>query len=234
MRRITRGIVPGLAALAVVASGGWLATGASEYGSGYGGRMHGSSTWDHGMMGGGMMNGAGAMSGGMMNGGSGYGWSSEGGAPARNLQQARDRAEDFAAELGSSLSVGEVMDFSENYYAELEETDGDLATEVLIDPDTGAVRLEYGPAMMWNQGYGMMRTARAQGSVTAEEAHDLAAEWAQGRGLKVGEADAFPGYYTLHTLRDGQVDGMVSVNATSGQIWYHDWHGQFVDMSEPH
>ena len=234
MRRITRGIVPGLAALAVVASGGWLATGASEYDSGYGGTMHETSTWDRGMMGGGMMNGAGAMDGGMMNGWSGYGWSSEGGAPAKNLQQARDRAEEFAAELDSSLTVGEVMEFAENYYAELEDADGGLATEVLIDPDTGAVRLEYGPAMMWNQEYGMMRTPTAQPGLSADEARDRAAEWAQDRGVEVGEADAFPGYYTLHSLRDGRVDGMVSVNASTGDVWYHDWHGKFLDMSEPH
>jgi hypothetical protein len=45
------------------------------------------------------------------------------------------------------------------------------------------------------------------------------------------EADAFYGYYTLHVLNDGQVTGMLSVNGDTGQVWYHTWHGSFVDMA---
>lgn len=238
MRRITRGIVPGLAALAVVASGGWLATGASQYDDGYAGRMHETSTWGRGMMGSGMMGsvpsawGRGMMGGGGMTGD--WSWSSGKAGPVRDMEQARGRAEDAAAQLGSGLSVGEVMQFEDNYYAELEDADGGLATEVLIDPATGAVQPEFGPAMMWNQDYGMMPTPTTRTALSADEARDRATQWAQGRGVEVGEADAFPGYYTLHTLRDGRVDGMVSVNASTGDVWYHDWHGKFLDMSEPH
>ncbi len=25
---------------------------------------------------------------------------------------------------------------------------------------------------------------------------------------------------------------MLSVNGYGGEVWYHDWHGQFVDMME--
>ena len=46
------------------------------------------------------------------------------------------------------------------------------------------------------------------------------------------EADAFYGYYTLHVLTDGQVAGMLSVNGYTGRVWYHTWHGAFVDMTE--
>jgi len=28
--------------------------------------------------------------------------------------------------------------------------------------------------------------------------------------------------------QDGKVIGMLSVNGTSGQVWYHTWHGAFV------
>lgn len=230
MRKVTGGLVPGLAMLAILGSGGWLATQASGYNTTLDDTMHGSSAWHRGTM-----SGAGMMADGMMDGGSGRGWSSEEeGAPVEDLQQARDRAEDFAAELGSGLSVGEVMEFANNYYAKLEEADDALATEVLIDPATGDVQLEYGPAMMWNQRYGMMSGPRTQGNMTTEEARQRATEWAQGRGVEVGEADAFPGYYTFHTLRGGKVDGMVSVSAMTRQVWYHDWHGEFLDMSEPH
>ena len=46
--------------------------------------------------------------------------------------------------------------------------------------------------------------------------------------------DAFPGYYTIDVTRDGKVAGMLSVNAYSGQVWYHGWHGAFIQEKELH
>jgi len=65
------------------------------------------------------------------------------------------------------------------------------------------------------------------------QARIIAQQWLRGQGtsLTVGEADSFPGYYTLHTLKSGKIAGMLSVNATTGQVWYHSWHGDFVAMS---
>ena len=51
-------------------------------------------------------------------------------------------------------------------------------------------------------------------------------------GLTVGAPETFPGYYTMHTLRDGEIEGMLSVNAVTGEVWGHSWHGAFVAMSE--
>ncbi|MEP7736255.1 hypothetical protein ABKW28_01250 [Nocardioides sp. 31GB23] len=150
-----------------------------------------------------------------------------------SLSEARARAQAFAQQLDPDLQTGEVMRFSENFYIELEEPDSTLATEVLVDPASGATRLELGPATMWNTRYGMMARRGAPASISAERAGDIAARWAEDHGgLAVGEAEAFPGYYTLHTLRAGQVDGMLSVNATTGDVWYHDWHGDFIEMSD--
>ena len=47
-------------------------------------------------------------------------------------------------------------------------------------------------------------------------------------------ADALPGYYTLHVLRDGATVGMLSVNGYSGDVFPHTWHGNFVEMAESH
>lgn len=169
----------------------------------------------------------------MMGGYAGPGWSVGDGERVDDLGEARERAEAFAEQLGPDLQVGEVMQFSENFYAELEEPDGTLATEVLVDPSSGATRLEPGPAMMWNTRYGMMARPGAPVRIDAAEARDIAARWADDHdGLDVGEAEAFPGYYTLHTLRDDEVDGMLSVNATTGAVWYHGWHGDFVEMAD--
>ncbi len=80
-----------------------------------------------------------------------------GGDPVGDLAEARSQAGRFADRL--DLEVGEVMRFSNHYYAELEQ-DGRPATEVLVEPQTGSVYLEYGPAMMWNTRFGMMSGAR--------------------------------------------------------------------------
>lgn len=169
----------------------------------------------------------------MTGGYAGPAWGDGDGERVDSLSGARERAQAFAEQLGDDLQVGEVMRFSENFYAELEEPDGTPATEVLVDPSSGATRLEFGPAMMWNTRYGMMARSGTPVRVDAAEARGIAAQWAEDHdGLDVGEAEGFPGYYTLHTLRDGQVDGMLSVNAATGDVWDHDWHGDFVEMSD--
>ncbi len=191
------------------------------------------------------------------------GYSASGsGEPVRDLAGAKRQAQRFADKLG--LQVGEVMRFTNNYYAELREKNGRLATEVLVEPASGAVYLEYGPAMMWNTRYGMMSDFRARGSsgmmgggqgsgmmgggyadptwtpgatkadVSPAKAQQLAQRWLGGQdsSLTAGEPDVFPGYYTLHVLRDGKVTGMLSVNAATGAVWSHWWHGRFVSMLE--
>jgi hypothetical protein len=199
------------------------------------------------------------------------------GKPVRTIAAARERAGRFADRLG--LVPGEVMRFENNFYVLLDETDGRPATEVLVDPATGGVTLEYGPAMMWNTSYGMMSgtalddvpgtmmgggmmgggmtdgmmggargmmdgasvqpgvitpSGSVSGTVSAVRARALANEWLRDRlpGREAVEPDAFPGYYTLHTMRDGRVEGMLSVNRRTGAIWYHWWHGRFLTMAE--
>ena len=90
------------------------------------------------------------------------GYTADGGERVRGLADAKRQAQRFADRL--DLQVGEVMRFTNHYYAELEERDGTPATEVLVEPETGAVYLEYGPAMMWNTRYGMMSDFRLRGS----------------------------------------------------------------------
>jgi hypothetical protein len=42
----------------------------------------------------------------------------------------------------------------------------------------------------------------------------------------------FPGYYSFDTVKDGKTHGMLSVNASTGAIWYHGWHGTFLAEHE--
>ena len=207
-------------------------------------------------------------------------------APVNSIADARTRAQAFADRL--DLRVAEVIQFTNNFYARLDDKSGKPATEVLVDPRTGNTSLEYGPAMMWNTRYGMM-TGRARtgmmgggmmgttgsgmmngsntgmmgsaeggmmgnsgmmgaaggptwtpaaGTVSAPlsapQALTIARHWLTTRepSLTIRDADAFPGYFTMETLRDGKVHGMLSVNASTGALWDHWWHGAFVAISE--
>ena len=138
-----------------------------------------------------------------------------------------------------SLAVEEVMDFAWNYYAEVEEEDGGIhAMELLIDKYSGRVYPEMGPNMMWNTKYGMMRSyygsPTAKMPVNAEKAKEIAQNFLDVNlpGFSVIEADIFYGYYTLHTMKNGQIEGMLSVNGYNGSVWYHNWHGPFIAIKE--
>ncbi|WP_216699482.1 hypothetical protein [Actinotalea ferrariae] len=182
----------------------------------------------------GSMMGGGGWGDGSMMGGTPWGRPDTTDPSVENLDDARSAAEAFVDDLGQGMGVGEVMQFDNHYYAEIVGADGELATEVLVDPTSGTVQIEYGPARMWNTRFGMM-AAGSSGSerVTAAEAERIADRWLADQGdLTADGAEELPGYYTLHTLRDGALEGMLSVNSTTGDVWYHSWHGQFVDMSE--
>jgi hypothetical protein len=74
----------------------------------------------------------------------------------------------------------------------------------------------------------------AEIDLTAEEAIESAQEYLDAYlpGKTADEtADTFPGYYTLHVLEDSEVVGMLSVNAYTGQVFLHHWHGDFIEMT---
>lgn len=190
-----------------------------------------------GMMGPGMMGGSGMMGSGMMGGWGGYNPDAE----QITIDEAAEAAERYLnAYYGTELAIVEVMEFAWNFYAEVEEEDtGIHAMELLIDKYTGQVSPEMGPNMMWNTKYGMMSSyygigTEADGPISPEEARSLANKFLEKNlpGVTAGEAEAFYGYYTLHTLRDGQIEGMLSVNAYTGTVWYHSWHGPYIQMKE--
>jgi hypothetical protein len=177
-------------------------------------------------------------------------------APAQGQQMTMDRAKQvFEAYLktygGNNLKLTEVIQFDNQFYAEVHEKDTGIgAFELLIDPVTAAVYPEPGPNMMWNTRYGMMGGQGMIGggmmggygyrgatggamTITPDEAKTLAqAELDRALpGVKVGdEAEMFYGYYTIDTKRDGKIIGMLSVNGYTGAVWIHTWHGQFIDM----
>jgi len=81
----------------------------------------------------------------------------------------------------------------------------------------------------------MMGEGDGINTLSPQEAVDIAQRWldAYRPGFTAEEhADPFYGYYTLHTLQDGRIAGMLSVHGNTGQVWYHTWHGAFVQMVE--
>lgn len=83
--------------------------------------------------------------------------------------------------------------------------------------------------MMGSFGY----APNAEFNITAEEAVGTAQSYLDAYlpGKTADEhADTFPGYYTLHVLEDGETIGMLSVNAYTGQVFLHQWHGNLIEM----
>jgi hypothetical protein len=148
------------------------------------------------------------------------------------------------------LILSEIMIFDNHAYAQIiEKSTGIGAMEVLVDPVSKQVYPEQGPNMMWNLKYSsmsgmMMGSGRNSNNsdrtiedmtVTSEEAVVAAQvyldEYKQGNQADE-HTDLFYGYYTLHVLNGGEVVGMLSVNGYSGQVFYHNWHGELIEMSE--
>ena len=196
--------------------------------------------------------GMGVGTGGMMGGN--YGTQTNPDAKRLSGDQVRKAVVDYLDRYynGQGLAIEEIMEFQNNFYAQIKEpSTGVNAFELLIDPYTGNVWPEYGPNMMWNTKYGhMAQGARGMGGgmmggasrinqpttdmpVNAQQAVQYAQQYldAQGTGLTAeSQPDTFYGYYTIHALKNDKVEGMLSVNGHTGQVWYHTWHGTFIGM----
>ena len=166
-------------------------------------------------------------------------------------EQAVEIAKSYVVSYNNpDLEVAEIMAFDNQYYVQARErSTGRYAFEFLIDRYTGNAYPEPGPNMMWNTKYGHMGGFGSWGgmmggygygygngeemSISPEEARQLAQAYLDASGLNLEvdeEVDAFYGYYTIHTLRDGQVVGMLSVNGQTGEVWIHTWHGKYLGM----
>ncbi len=180
-----------------------------------------------GMMGGwGGWGGGGGM--GMMGGGMGMMAVYPATAKPIPKEQAERLLEAYAARLGPDARIRDVMVFSNNYYAQVVNARGEGLGEVLVDRYTGRVFPEPGPNMMWNTRAGM-------GALPGAVRYDLEAAQALAEGFladylpgaRVMEAQAFSGYYTFDFGRE-TIEGMLSVNAFTGEVWVHTWHGPFL------
>lgn len=107
---------------------------------------------------------------------------------------------------------------------------------------------EPGPNMMWNTKYGMMGGGMMGGGmmgsyrqppaskmpISKDQAASIATDYLRTSrpDATTEEPDAFYGYYTVHIVKGGKIYGMLSVNGYTGEVWYHSWHGAFIQMRE--
>ena len=232
-----KGFIIALAVIGMIAIvGAATAAGLFWWGRGFGGCCQGYGRW----------NNSSGFGRGMMWGG-GWQTNNTSGSSVLSLEEAEGAINDYIDDFRSNeeLHIGEIMIFDNHAYAEVVEEDSGIgAFEVLVDPDSKTVFPEMGPNMIWNLKYGHMR-AGMMGSgfnnsemdmpISGEDATKIANEYLtkNGSDLTVGdEADTFYGYYTIHTLKDGEVYGMLSVNGYDGEVYIHTWHGSFIEMTE--
>jgi len=157
----------------------------------------------------------------------------------------------------SSLALDEVEEWEFNYYIVVKQAAPSKykAFQLIMDKWTGAVMPEPGPGMIWNQKYGGMMGSmsdRMPGhmnrrerkiteptfTVTPEAAAASVNQFLRerfSRALVVESTpDVFFGFYSFDVKDSvtGAKYGMLSVNGSSGQVWYHTWHGTFVQSKE--
>ena len=108
---------------------------------------------------------------------------------------------------------------------------------------TGTIVPEPGPNMMWNTKYSMMQGmmgsrgqtgTSGQMQVSEQEARSIAETYLSRNfpGSHVEGITRFYGYYTIDFQNNDEIVGMLSVNGFSGQVWYHSWHGAFLQEIE--
>ena len=168
-----------------------------------------------------------------------------------NLARAEEIADNYRESLNRpDIAIDEIMEFEYNFYVVYyEKTTGIGAFEMLVDKETGRIFPEYGPNMMWNTKYGHggmmggsggMMSGFTQlpsgGDVDEEEALQIAQGFLDEvyPGSEADDPHPFYGYYTIHTTKDGEITGMLSINTYDGAVWYHNWHGEYIQSLESH
>ena len=130
----------------------------------------------------------------------------------------------------SSLEVKSIEKYSNNYYVLIWDTERDIgALEIIVFPN-GMIHPEP-QSMMWNYLYGHCIQPQTQaGEIDIEKAKEIAEKWISTNipGSRIVEEYVFPGYYTFHfKTPEGQMQ-MLSVNAYTGYVVFHQWHGNYI------
>jgi len=170
-----------------------------------------------------------------------------------------ERVNDYLTYYETDLVISDIFIYedSDYYFSVVEEETGRGAIELLVNPYTGNVYPDFGPNMMWNLKYGMhgsggMRSGRGMMSgrhmnsydyndidydhaINHEEAYNYGVSYLDKYydNLQLSQDFIeFYGYFTFHIDKDNKTMGILSVNGLTGDVWYHEWHGNLVEVIE--
>jgi hypothetical protein len=197
-------------------------------------------------------------SGSHMVGGRGYGMEGTGEMPSRlkrktmshgymgvldhldTHQEAVEAMQHFIDSCRSDLWISEIWEYETVYKAELSDTSGAKAFDLMADKFTGAVTPLMGLSMMMNASYGrrLYRMGRFEESleITPKRARRLARRFVENNGLDytLDAPEMYPGFYKFHTMDRAGGFGMdIMVNGYNGKIWMDSFHGAPVAAPLP-
>ncbi len=180
---------------------------------------------------------------GHMGGGMGYGMGGAGGMiqgmmgntitdgyldtlnPIDNPDEARTAMQAFIDASNSSLQIYDLWEYGTVYKAELMDTTGAMAFDLVADKFTGVVMPEMGMSMMLNASYGKGMYKTSTSGRTLKVTPSQATNYAQafidknGLGYTLGSPVTYPGYYKFHTTSGGSPGFDIMVNGYNGEIW---------------
>lgn len=169
-----------------------------------------------------------------------------------SIDDLKENVEKYLKNYEGKFEIDDIFVYSNSdyYFSIIEEETGRGAMELLVNPVTGYVYPEYGPNMMWNTKYGMHGSSGYGGMMgnffinndgeeilTEQEALENANAYLEELNANLvaeEEGHVFYGYYTFH-VNDGEtLKGMMSVNSSTGDVWYHNWHGLLTEVVSDH
>ncbi len=145
--------------------------------------------------------------------------------PITTPEEARATIQGFIDLAYSDLSISELWEYGSVYKAELSDTNGAKAFDLLVDKFTGAVSPEMGMSMMLNASYGgsLYRTTSFGTSLilTPQQATDVAQSFVDRNalGYTLDTPETYPGYYKFHTTAGAGFGMDIMVNGYNGSIW---------------
>ncbi len=196
------------------------------------------------MMGGGMGGGGGGRHMTGYTGGTGYGMGGAGGmlggmmgntiaqgyldilTPVEAPTDAAAAVDAFIANTNSDLAISEMWEYETAFKAELSDTTGARAFDLMLDKFTGAVIPEMGMSLMMNASFGRglyrMPKFGKRLILPPEQATTIAQTFIDNNGLgyTLGAPETYPGFYKFHTTDEFGGFGMdIMVNGYRGGVW---------------
>jgi len=167
---------------------------------------------------------------------------------ASTIDEAAGIAQSYLKALNSpNLAIDEVIEFKQNfeviYYDRVTGIGAFVITiskpgakPLVFDP-SGYPKPEQGPYSIWNVRYGPTSFPSRQiynGIVDANTAKAVAQVYLDQNipSAKVGDMHPFYGFFSFKIVKDGKVYGMLSVNAYTRAVLYHDWQSDYVQTRE--